>query len=333
MLDQWPALYCYFDRQSEQEPANYRVQRIARQLTDPEVKLICHFISFAMKPFNTFSTAFQTNASRIGTLQSDVYKLLQTFMSNFIDPKALQECDDITTIDFCDKSNQLSDDELGIGTSTRLLLCGELEDDIVGTRKENPFFERVRTFYETAVSKILAKFPLGDDSLKELALLDPRNRNKTTTVGLVAQANRFTSFTPDEIDELVMEFRDYRAMPNEELPIVATSEDANLDHFWAALGDVRAVTDSETYRFGALAHLAKTLLVLPHSNAERLFSMVCKIETDQRKHLDVSTVCDLLSVKINNDHPCFDSQALVTPQMLSSAKSATMRSLHHQDDT
>ena len=86
----------------------------------------------------------------------------------------LQACDDVTTIDFCDKSNQLSDDELGIGTSTRLLLCGELEDDIVGTRKEDHFFERVRTFYETAVSKILAKFPFGDDSLKELAFLDPQ---------------------------------------------------------------------------------------------------------------------------------------------------------------
>ena len=55
-------------------------------------------------------------------------------MSNFIDPKVLQECDDVTTIDFKDADNQLSDDELGIGTSTRLLLCAELEDDIVEKR-------------------------------------------------------------------------------------------------------------------------------------------------------------------------------------------------------
>ena len=50
-------------------------------------------------------------------------------------------------------------------------------------------------FYETAVSKILAKFPFSDETIKELAFLDPRNREKTTTAGLVALANRFTTFT------------------------------------------------------------------------------------------------------------------------------------------
>ena len=250
-------------------------------------------------------------------------------MSNFVDPTVLKACDNITTVDFKDESNQLSDDELGIGTSTRLLLCGDLEDDIVGTRKEARFFKSVRTFYETAVSKILAKFPFADDTLKDLAFLDPRNREKTTSSGLIALANRFTEFTTDEIDDLVTEFRDYRVALDIELPEVSADVSAALDHFWAAVAEVRSVTDSETCRFGTLARLAKILLVLPHSNAdpERLFSMVRKIETDQRKLLDVSTLCDLLSVKLNNDNPCYNNQALITPRMISRAKSATMRSL------
>ena len=236
LLDQWPALYSYFDRQSDIEPTNDRVQRVAKRLSDPEVKLICHFVSFAMKPFNTFTTAFQTHASRIGTLQSDVYKLLQTYMSNFIEPRVLQECVSVTTVDFTDADNQLTDDELGIGTSTRLLLCGELEDDIVGTRKEAHFFSSVRTFYERAVSKILAKFPFANET-KELAFLDPRNREKTSINGLIWLANRFTTFTADEIDDLVTEFRDYRAISDSALPRVDTNEDAALDHFWAAVAD------------------------------------------------------------------------------------------------
>ena len=61
--------------------------------------------------------------------------------------------------------------------------------------------------------------------------------------------------------------------------------------------------------------------------------MVRKIETDQRKHLDISMLCDLLSVKIDNDNPCYDNQALITPRMISSAKSASMRSLQNQDRT
>ena len=107
-----------------------------------------------------------------------------------------------------------------------------------------------------------------------------------------------------------MGFRDYRAISDSELPKLGTNEPAALDHFWAAVAEVHSVTDRETYSFRTLARLAKTFLVLPHSNAdpERLFRMVRKIETDQRKHLDSSTLCDLLSVKINNDNPCYDNE-------------------------
>ena len=53
---------------------------------------------------------------------------------------------------------------------------------------------------ETAVSKILAKFPFGDEAVKELTFLAPLNSGKTTNAGLVALANRFTTFTADEVD-------------------------------------------------------------------------------------------------------------------------------------
>lgn len=73
--------------------------------------------------------------------------------------------DNITIIDYKDRNNQVVNEELGVGTSTRLLLCGELEDEVVGTRTEAHFFECVRTFYETSVSKILAKFPFSDSTI------------------------------------------------------------------------------------------------------------------------------------------------------------------------
>ena len=86
IIDQWPALHAYFDREVDIEPSNERVQRIAQQLRKPLVKLICHFVSFALKPLNKFNIAFQTHASRIGSLQSDVRSLLQGYLSNFIKP-------------------------------------------------------------------------------------------------------------------------------------------------------------------------------------------------------------------------------------------------------
>ena len=59
------------------------------------------------------------------------------------------------------KENQLSDDALAIGTET-LLFLSEYEDDIEGTTMQKNFYKSVRLFYETAVFKLLAKFPLKD---------------------------------------------------------------------------------------------------------------------------------------------------------------------------
>ena len=71
-------------------------------------KLICHFVSYALKPLNKFNIAFQTNASRIGSLQSDVRTLLQSYLSNFIKPEVLTEADDITGIEHRERINQLT---------------------------------------------------------------------------------------------------------------------------------------------------------------------------------------------------------------------------------
>ena len=72
------------------EPGNEHVQRVVKQLQDREVKLFCHFVVLALKPLNIFSTAFQTHASRIDTLQADVRRLLCSFVSNFIDPEVMK---------------------------------------------------------------------------------------------------------------------------------------------------------------------------------------------------------------------------------------------------
>ena len=122
-----------------------------------------------------------------------------------------------------------------------------------------------------------------------------------------------------------MEFRDFRSSSDSDLPEFNPEVHAAIEHFWDAMSKVKLVTDINTHKFGTLGVLAKTLLVLLHSNAdpERLFSMVRKIETEQRKNLDPSTVCDLLSLKLNIDTPCFENEHLMSKEMLKSAKSAT----------
>ena len=110
---------------------------------------------------------------------------------------------------------------------------------------------------------MLAKFPFSDDTLKERAFLDPRNHAmSSSTTGIVNLATRFTSFSADDIDCLLMEFRKYRVAPNHQLPAFVPSDNAAMDHFWAAMGELRAIADFTDRRFGTLSKLAKILLVL-----------------------------------------------------------------------
>ena len=181
------------------------------------------------------------------------------------------------------------------------------------------------THYETSVSKIIDKFPFTNNTIKQLAFLDPRNRDKTSINGIIQLASQFITFSPDEKDTLSLEFRDYRASALDELPAFDLKEVGAINHFWAAMAKVHSIMDLEVYLFSILTKLAQ----VPHSNAdpERLFSMVRKIETEERRQLDVSTVCDLLSVKINNDNPCYSNKHLINDHILSKAKSATKESL------
>ncbi len=234
----------------------------------------------------------------------------------------------ITELDYKDRGNQLSNDSLAVGTET-LLFLSEMEDDIEGTTMEKKFFVSVRLFYETVVSKMLAKFPLKDKTISDLSLLDPRCRVKVSSSSVVRLAKRFLTDDPDEIDAIVAEFLVFQVAPDHQLPSSDHTADAAIDHFWSMVAKQKAIGDLLSLAYPYLSELARILLVLPHSNVdpERLFSMVGKIETQSRSLLSSSTTCDLLTVKMNHDPSCYASSDLITHNILKAAKSATRRSL------
>ena len=122
----------------------------------------------------------------------------------------------------------------------------------------------------------------------------------STVTGIIHLATRFCQFSTDEIVMLTIKFQDYRACSDIQLPSFSPKEVIHtIDYFWAAMAELKDVSDHESIRFGVLSQLAKTVLVLPHSNADpdRLFSMLRKILTDQRKSLDQATICDYLVPK------------------------------------
>ena len=88
--------------------------------------------------------------------------LLRAFLSNFIKPELLAATayTMIHEFDYENIANQVSDDEIGIGTATQLLLI-ENSDELEGTAKERNFFLFVKKFYVECLWKIIAKFPFS----------------------------------------------------------------------------------------------------------------------------------------------------------------------------
>ena len=113
-----------------------------------------------------------------------------------------------------------------------------------------------------------------------------------------------------DTDKLREELTDYQVADSKELP-----QEQRVDRLWGLVG--------KDERFSQLARLMKALLCIPHSNAssERTFSMVKKIVTENRTSLNNSTLCALLSCKINFTKPV--SKYTPSKKTLRAAKSAT----------
>ena len=321
LLHLWPALHAYFDR--EAEVGNDRARKIAEKLASDETKLYVSFVVFALKPLNVFNTAFQSTTSKIGSMQGDVLQLLRSYMANFVDPEVLRQAPDILDIDYASRDQQVGSDELGVGTETRMLLIA-MEDD-GSVEVERRFFSNVCLFYESTVRKIIAKFPFGDKTLADLQVLNPASRLQVSVASVVRLAKRFTGMSSDDIDPLVTQLRDYKTVQEEQLPAV----DGDIVQFWARLGKVMMPGYASQPCFPKLRELATILLVHPHANAdpERLFSMVGKIETQQRGSLLPSTVRDLISVKVNNLSHVNCHTVTFPPALAKEAKTATTRKL------
>ena len=79
-----------------------------------------------------------------------------------------------------------------------------------------------------------------------------------------------------------------------------------VGRYWWEVGEMVQLNGQP--RFPTLYKLMMGLLTIPASNAdsERGFSMLRKVQTDQRSSLSQSTIVALMSIKFNNECCCFD---------------------------
>lgn len=329
VLEQWSALYAYFDRISE-EDGSARVIRLDQHFKSQLTKLVFYFLEFALDSMCKFNGIFQLSLPMLPSLKAEVNRLLKILLGRFLKldviKKVEEETSDFSSINLNDSSLHLPDKDLGIGHKTWGYLT-EIEDDI-DRRTKKQFFTGVLEFYKAVVSTILKKFSFNDSVVDDVAILLPENRSKVTGAAVLRLARRFpAAVSEDNFDCLEEEVLDYVLASSAVMPSVhkddgKPTKSEELCKYWQEVGSMKTLQGDD--RFPSLFLLAKCLLSLPVSNAdtERVFSIVRKIITDYRTEMEQSTLCALLTCKMNCDCPCYE---LDTPkELLRAAKVATM---------
>ncbi|KAF7198990.1 transcript variant X6 [Nothobranchius furzeri] len=274
------------------------------------MKIYFMFLTAALKSLSDFNIAFQSEEVQIHRLEEEMCRLIRRILGYLIPARAIVGIP-LREVEY-GQGHQLADEELFIGADTKAFMKSvELP---MSTEKKIFHFlllrccRSVRRFYEAALQKMFSSFPLDHPLLRDLKVLDPAARLLQWQVDVERLGAMLPQMSLSE-DRVREELIDYQVTDSKQLP-----QEDNIDRFWGLLG--------KDVRFSELPRLMQALLCIPHSNAssERV-SMVRKIVTENRTSLDNSTLCALLSSKINHSGPAY--KYTPSKKVLKNAKSAT----------
>ena len=297
VLNQLPALTSYFASHDDVERP-VRIRRIHERLSKPLTTMTLLFLQYALPFLIEFNRLFQNEESKVGVLIPEMDRLLRKLLVKFVQLRHIRNVADLRTIDYSDRGIQQGDSTIAVGMKVRAFL----EDDEVAPVVQAAFISDVRAFYCAVVRKMVAKFPFDDPVLRDLGVLDPAARENLPYDPIVRLATRFA---PDvDPEQLKDEYEDFQLLGKDAIRLMADGSARPIDQVWSEVFTIK--TPMHVIRFPLLAKVMSPLLCFPHSNAdvERLFSILRKVHTDARRHLNADTITAYLQCKLNIDRPC-----------------------------
>ena len=170
--------------------------------------------------------------------------------------------------------------------------------EIINMKREvMGFLEHVQLFYVEAATQIKQRFPIDDPIIKCLGFLNPDTLHSTKVADVLQIASKFPNVVSiEDLRKLDDEWRELQFIDRSDLPEYSGHR-VDVGTFWGSVGNIR--DGSGGLRFPTVGKLTKSLLSIPHSNAdvERIFSHVNLIKVKQRNQLKTSTLDALLMVK------------------------------------
>lgn len=302
VLEQWPALLEYFKKAAENDRL-VSACTIYAALQNPMMKLYLCFLKFVLPKFTNFNKLFQSETPNIHFITSYLASTYKAFLSCYLSSTYIRSIN-LDNIDPNSTSNFLPLTSMSMGEEVSQFLIGQAStvtnDDILG------FLQHIQLFYIEAALQIQKRFPITDSVLKALIFLNPNTINSTNATEVTDLAAKFPNIVPDgELHRIDHEWRELQFLDQNDLPSSSnTSSRSDVVSFWGCIGQM--VDTSGECRFPILSKLTKSLLSLPHSNAEveRVFSQLALLKTKGRNLLKPNTLDSLLVTKQNLHCTC-----------------------------
>ena len=215
-------------------------------------------------------------------------------------PEVIASADDLLNIDLDDPSILKDYENVFIGLMTKQFAR---DSDILGTPKYRKFLNEARSFYTKCVKYMQTSMPVFRSKIiKLLTFLRLPERHNATSDELQEIVQRFPKVITNT-DALESGFLEYQATPDDELPAYFDNDGKPfcIDCVWNQISKI-TVAHTGQPRFQHLAHLAKFLILIPHSDSfcESVFSTIRKICSDGRHNLGKDATLGHASTSVYN---------------------------------
>ena len=301
---------------------------------------VYHLFFQAVLPTLTFPNKFlQREDPCIEAAHGQLNEFVRRLLGKFVQIDKIKAAKTVDKVNFEEESQQLKDGQLFIGFATRQLLKKLVDEGYTDERNRDQFYQAVRHFYQRIALEAISKLPLQDDTLIHARFVDFFQRENASIEDEEFFLRNYPTVLPTTARETYLlqeEFVEYQLLSNEDIPKkvwdeaqIKLSNEENeekssssfrMDVIWGYLSSLKL--GNGRHNFSGIKDVAKTVLILPHSNAseERVFSLIRKNKTAFWPSLQVDgTLASVLTIKMANKESSFEPPA----DLLSSAKKAT----------
>jgi hypothetical protein len=105
-------------------------------------KLYYSFLAAVIPSFNKFNLLFQEESPVLYRLYNEQDDLLKGFLAKYVKATAIAAMEEANDVNYENVENQLSDEDIFIGSQTRIYLV-QHEDDLIASSQFQEFFTNV----------------------------------------------------------------------------------------------------------------------------------------------------------------------------------------------